>query len=70
MVSNLKNGVDVYALPLLERLKHYPFPIHENKLQQVTLPNDHRWLVCGGDMGYARIFDALTAEMVMHLEHQ
>ena len=70
MVSNLNSGIDVYALPLLECLKHYLFPIYENKLQQVTPANDNHWLVCGGDMGYAHVFDALTGDMVMHLEHQ
>ncbi|KLO05305.1 WD40 repeat-like protein [Schizopora paradoxa] len=68
-VSNLVDGVDLYRLPDVEKIKTFPHTIKSNFPLQVTSSRRGSWLVSGGDSGFARLFDRRSGQFVQSLSH-
>ncbi|OBZ68261.1 hypothetical protein A0H81_12041 [Grifola frondosa] len=70
IISNLYDGLDIYCFPSLERVRSLPHPILQNYPMQVatTGPGD-RWVLCGGDDGFARLYDAQGGHLLATLIH-
>ena len=70
-VSNLSNGVDLYSLRTMQRLRHYEAPVTINVPLQVALARQNfDRLVVGGVDGAVRVFDRTTGELVRRLGHK
>jgi hypothetical protein len=68
-VSNLLDGLDQYTLPTMELARHYPYTIKSNFLMQIATTNQGRWVIVGGDDGFARVFDRSDGTLMQNLEH-
>ncbi len=69
-VSNLVNGVDQYRFPSLEKIQSFPHAIDTNYPLQVSTVARGSLVVCGGDNGFARVFDRRTGQLIQRLEHE
>ncbi|KLO04797.1 hypothetical protein SCHPADRAFT_840204, partial [Schizopora paradoxa] len=69
LVSNLQDGVDLYKFPTLEKVRTFIHPIVDNVPLQVDCTSDGKFVVCGGDGGFVRVFCRSTGEVVQHLSH-
>ena len=70
-ISNLSNGIDLYSLRTMQRLRHYEAPVTINVPLQVSLAR-HTLdrVIMGGVDGTVRIYDRATGELVDQLEHK
>ncbi|EIW81965.1 WD40 repeat-like protein [Coniophora puteana RWD-64-598 SS2] len=68
-VSNLKNGVDKYAIPTLERIESFPHPILRNAIVQLAFAPVADLLIAGGDDGFVRVFDHRTGKFMQRVSH-
>jgi len=69
-ISNLSNGVDLYSLRTMQRLRHYEAPVTINVPVQVALARQNLdRVVVGGVDGTVRIYDRATGELVHRLGH-
>ncbi|KAI9439155.1 WD40-repeat-containing domain protein [Lactarius indigo] len=69
LVSNLKDGIDEYQFPSMEKVQTFTHPIEKNCiLQTKTLP---LWnlIVAGGDDGFARVFNRISGQLVSEIHH-
>ncbi|OBZ70602.1 hypothetical protein A0H81_09014, partial [Grifola frondosa] len=70
IVSNLLDGLDHYSFPSLERVQTFPYPISQNyPMQVVTTGSRSRWIVSGGDDGFARVYDRRNGHLIASLTH-
>lgn len=69
LVSNLKDGVDRYAVPTLQRIQSYSHVILRNVPLQISVARQAGLIFVGGDDGFARIFDYSTGAYRGQLEH-
>jgi WD40 repeat protein len=70
-VSNLSNGVDLYSLRTMQRLRHYEAPVTINVPLQVALARQNLdRVVVGGVDGAVRVYDRATGELVHRLGHK
>jgi WD40 repeat protein len=70
-VSNLSNGVDLYSLRTMQRLRHYEAPVTINVPLQIALARQNLdRVVVGGVDGAVRVYDRSTGELVLRLEHK
>lgn len=68
-VTNLIDGVDQYRFPSLEKVQSFPHAIETNHPLQVSTVNQGALIVCGGDNGFARVYDRRTGQLVQRLQH-
>ena len=68
-MSNLVSGVDLYAIPSMERLQTMSHTIIRNVPLQVTVTHNGQWVVLGGDDGFVRIYDRRTGQFLGRLDH-
>ena len=69
LVSNLKDGIDEYQFPSLEKVQTFSHPVvHNYILHTRTLP---AWnlVVVGGDNGFARVFNRISGQLVSEIHH-
>jgi hypothetical protein len=70
-ISNLSNGVDLYSLRTMQRLRHYEVPVTINVPLQVALARQNLdRVVVGGVDGAVRVYDRTTGELVLRLGHK
>lgn len=70
-ISNLSNGIDLYSLRTMQRLRHYESVVTVNVPFQVALARQALDRVVLGDAsGILRVYDRETGEHVHSLEHQ
>ncbi|KAG2740868.1 WD40 repeat-like protein [Suillus brevipes Sb2] len=69
LVSNLKDGVDKYAVPTLQRVQSYSHVILRNVPLQISVARQAGLIFVGGDDGFARIFDYNTGIYRGQLPH-
>ncbi|KLO04289.1 WD40 repeat-like protein [Schizopora paradoxa] len=69
LVSNLRDGVDQYRFPSLERVKSFSHPISINVPLQVVLADDNQVVVCGGDRGFVRVYGQHSGRLIQTLQH-
>jgi WD40 repeat protein len=70
-VSNLSNGIDMYSLRTMQRLRHYEAPVTINVPLQVALARQNLdRVVVGGVDGAVRVYDRTTGELVHRLGHK
>jgi hypothetical protein len=68
-VSNLKDGVDKYAIPTLQRVQSYSHVILHNVPLQISVARQAGLIFVGGDDGFARIFDYSSGAHRGQLQH-
>ncbi|KLO05670.1 WD40 repeat-like protein, partial [Schizopora paradoxa] len=68
-VSNLLDGVDQYRFPNMEKVQSFTHPISVNLPLQVACAARGQWIVCGGDSGFARVFNRRTGQVLQILDH-
>ena len=69
-ISNLSNGIDLYSLRTMQRLRHYESVVTVNIPFQIALARQALDRVVLGDAkGILQVFDRATGELVHHLEH-
>jgi hypothetical protein len=68
-MSNLKDGVDKYAIPNLTRVQSFNHVILRNIPLQISVARQSGLLFVGGDDGFARIFDYTTGAYRGQLDH-
>lgn len=69
LVSNLKDGIDEYQFPSLEKIQTFSYPLQYNYILHTrTLP---AWnlVVVGGDNGFARVFNRISGQLVSEIHH-
>ncbi|KAI0948070.1 hypothetical protein AcW1_009672 [Taiwanofungus camphoratus] len=66
-ISNLCDGMDQYRFPSMERIRSFPYAIQRNYPMQVAV--DATRMVCGGDDGFARVFDQENGQFLESLMH-
>ncbi|KAG1843218.1 WD40-repeat-containing domain protein [Suillus tomentosus] len=69
LVSNLKDGVDKYFVPSLQRVQSYSHVILRNVPLQISVARQAGLIFIGGDDGFARIFHYSTGAYRGQLEH-
>ncbi|KAG1844686.1 WD40-repeat-containing domain protein, partial [Suillus subluteus] len=69
LVSNLKDGVDKYAIPTLQRVQSYSCVILDNIPLQISVARQSGLIIVGGDDGFARIFDYISGVYKGQLAH-
>lgn len=69
-VHNLSNGVDLYSLRTMQRIRHFEYTPTINVPLQVSLARHGLdWVVIGGVDRTPRIYDRSTGELLCRLEH-
>ena len=69
-ISNLSNGVDLYSLRTMQRLRHYESQVTVNVPLQIALARHALDRVVLGDArGTLQVYDRATGELVHRLEH-
>lgn len=70
-VSNLSDGIDLYSLRTMQRIRHYEHTVKVNVPLQIALARQVLdWVVMGGDNGFVSIYERATGERIHHLEHK
>lgn len=70
-VSNLSNGIDLYSLRTMQRLRHYESLVTVNIPFQIALARQALDRVVLGDArGRLQVYDRATGELVHRLEHK
>jgi hypothetical protein len=69
LVSNLKDGVDKYTVPTLQRVQSYSHVILRNVPLQISVARQAGLVFVGGDDGFARVFDYSTGIYRGQLAH-
>src|ERR1700728_5311015 len=69
-ISNLSNGIDLYSLRTMQRLRHYESAVTVNVPLQIALARQALDRVVLGDAsGILQVYDRATGELVQRLEH-
>ncbi|KAI0953792.1 hypothetical protein AcV7_007220 [Taiwanofungus camphoratus] len=66
-ISNLCDGMDQYRFPSMECICSFLYAIQCNYPMQVAV--DATRMVCGGDDGFARVFDRENGQFLKSLMH-
>jgi hypothetical protein len=70
-ISNLSNGIDLYSLRTMQRLRHYESVVAVNVPLQIALARQALDRVVLGDTrGILQVYDRATGELVHRLEHK
>ena len=70
-ISNLSNGIDLYSLRTMQRLRHYESAVAVNVPLQIALARQALdRIVLGDTKGVLQVYDRATGELVDHLEHK
>jgi hypothetical protein len=69
-VSNLRDGIDEYRFPGMQKVQTFAQPIeNKNRVIQVRKLPSHNFIVTGGDDGFARVFDRTNGQLVSKIYH-
>jgi hypothetical protein len=66
-VTNLHDGVDLYRVPNMQLVKTYSYGSEINFIFKVSIID--KWLLCGGQDGFGRLYNLQSGEMLQKLEH-
>ena len=69
IVSNLRDGIDLYSLPPSQPLLTFKHNIIRNVPLLISLARDGRMTIVGGDDGCARMYDPRMGMMTGVLQH-
>ena len=69
LVSNLKDGVDKYLFPNMEKVQTFTHPIDTNCILQTRALPSWNLIVVGGDDGFARVFNRISGQLVSEIHH-
>jgi len=70
-ISNLSNGIDLYSLRTMQRLRHYESVVTVNVPFQIALARQALDRVVLGDAkGILQVYDRATGELVQRLHHK
>jgi WD40 repeat protein len=70
-ISNLSNGIDLYSLRTMQRLRHFESVVTVNVPFQIALARQALDRVILGDArGTLQVYDRATGELVQRLEHK
>lgn len=69
LVSNLKDGVDEYQFPSLDKIQTFTHPIQTNCILQTRSLPLWNLVVAGGDNGFARVFNRISGQLVTEIHH-
>jgi hypothetical protein len=70
-ISNLSNGIDLYSLRTMQRLRHYESAVTVNVPFQIALARQALdRIVLGDAKGILQVYNRATGELVDHLEHK
>ncbi len=69
LVSNLKDGIDEYQFPSLEKVQTFSHPIERNCILQTRTLLAWNLVVIGGDNGFARVFNRISGQLVSEVHH-
>jgi hypothetical protein len=69
LVSNLKDGVDEYQFPSMEKVQTFTHPIETNCILQTRSLPSCDLIITGGDDGFARVFNRITGQLVSEIHH-
>jgi hypothetical protein len=70
-ISNLSNGIDLYSLRTMQRLRHYESAVTVNVPFQIALARQALDRVVLGDAkGILQVYNRATGELVDRLEHK
>jgi hypothetical protein len=69
LVSNLKDGIDEFQFPSLEKVQTFTHPIERNCILQTRSLPSGNLIVTGGDNGFARVFNRISGQLVSEIHH-
>ena len=69
LVSNLKDGIDEFQFPSLEKVQTFTHPIEKNCILQTRSLPSGNLIVTGGDNGFARVFNRISGQLVSEIHH-
>ncbi|KAH9010595.1 WD40-repeat-containing domain protein, partial [Lactarius deliciosus] len=69
LVSNLKDGIDEYRFPSMEKVQTFTHPIEKNCILQTKVLPLWNLIVAGGDDGFARVFNRISGQLVCKIHH-
>lgn len=69
LVSNLKDGIDEYHFPSMEKVQTFSHPIETNCIIQSRSLPSWNLIVTGGDGGFARVFNRISGQLVAEIHH-
>ncbi|KAH9009205.1 hypothetical protein EDB83DRAFT_2179998, partial [Lactarius deliciosus] len=69
LVSNLKDGIDEYRFPSMEKVQTFTHPIEKNCILQTKVLPLWNLIVAGGDDGFARVFNRISGQLVCEIHH-
>lgn len=69
LVSNLKDGIDEYHFPSMEKVQTFTHPIETNCILQTRTLSSWNLIVTGGDDGFARVFNRISGQLVSEIQH-
>ena len=69
LVSNLKDGIDEYQFPSMERIQTFTHPIQINCILQTRSLPSGNLIVTGVDDGFVRVFNRISGQLVSELHH-
>jgi len=69
LVSNLKDGVNEYLFPNMEKVQTFTHPIDTNCILQTRALPSWNLIVVGGDNGFAWVFNRISSQLVSKIHH-
>lgn len=69
LVSNLKDGIDEYLFPSMEKVQTFIHPIDTNCILQTRALPLGNLIIAGGDDGFARVFNRISGQLVSKIRH-
>jgi len=69
LISNLKDGVDEYQFPTMEKTQTFSHPIETNCILHTRILPSRNLIVTGGDNGFARVFNRINGQLVSEIHH-
>ena len=69
LISNLKDGIDEYHFPSMEKVQTFSHPIETNCILHTRMLPSSNLIVTGGDDGFARVFNRISGQLVSEIHH-
>jgi hypothetical protein len=69
LISNLKDGIDEYQFPSMEKVQTFTHPINTNCILQTRSLPSRNLIIAGGDNGFARVFNRISGQLVSKIHH-
>jgi len=69
LVSNLKDGINEYQFPSMEKVQTFTHPIYTNCILQTRALPSWNLIVAGGDDGFTRVFNRISGQLVSEIRH-